>query len=553
MDVVLVTYAPDLNLLRHAVASYDLYWRDKDSLIIFASQGDRYLLDRIPFPSNTRFVYREEIDELAGANEFRQQIYLKLRAHEFVDTDDFVLLDSDFILIDRVQDADFFSDGKGLWYYRRWSSNDLVRERWRESERFLGFPIEHAFLHTPQWLFRRRVCEALEQRYDLRQALDHDHLSEFLIYGAFAYRYFPDEYRFVDELEAGAPPPLAGLVNQVPPTFCELDPQCSFEQFSTYKYVAFWSHWGLAEAKMAEFFEASQRAHLGSVVVPVDRSPLSPNVPLGPRRPDWHRYVAGLDNDGWVSDHLSFAAESPPGGCELRLEFMVPENPHDASWALQGSVTLPGAAPEEFRLEPGEQVLALRSPSSERPDLPVDIRFGGGFCNRDGPDTREFRALFNGLDARESPDGNRHTNFSYVASSPERSRLCGKLSLGPRQDDWYRYVSGLHKDGWITDHLSFLVGKPVDRHALLLELMVPANPDDPHWKLRGHVESSDTVVGGSFEFGPGDHVLPIRTTSDAPASLAIRVYFDGGFCYRQNADTREFRALLKGIRVQRLR
>jgi hypothetical protein len=423
VDVVLVTYAPDLKLLRHAVASYDLYWRNKDSLIVFTTFEDRYLLDRIHFPSNTRFIYREDFDELTGADPFRQQTYLKLRAHEFVDTDDFVLLDSDFVLLNSIEDDDFYERGRPLWYYRKWIPNDLVRARWSESETFLGAPIRYAYLHLPQWVFRRHIARALQDQYDLRDVLNRDRLNEFLIYGAFAHRHFPQEYHFIDSAGGNGPAPLAGMVNQIPPTFCELDPDCHLEQFRQFKYVAFWSPWELAEAKVCEFFEASQLANFGSVVELVDQSPLRPNLPPGTRQADWHRYVSGLHEDGWVSDHLSLAVRAPSNGGEVQLDFTIPANPDDPNWKLRGYAAASShLAHEGFALDPGEHSLTIRGSSPSPAGLCIDIHFEKGFRLPRNPDTREFRALFKALRVQEAST----TAAARQASPRQHTRdVCG--------------------------------------------------------------------------------------------------------------------------------
>jgi hypothetical protein len=80
--------------------------------------------------------------------------------------------------------------------------------------------------------------------------------------------------------------------------------------------------------------------------------------------------------------------------------------------------------------------------------------------------------------------------------------------------------------------------------------MVPANPDDPDWNLRGYAAVSNCLAHKGFEFDPGEHSLPIRSTSPAPADLRINIHFEGGFRLRQNPDTREFRALFNALRVQ---
>lgn len=277
MDVVVVTYAPDIKLLRHMLASYETYYQDPGTLFLITDRGDEALLRQIPLPTNARLVYRDDYPEVAGVDSFKQQLYLKLKAHELVTTEHFLVLDSDFVLIAPLSDSDFFEDGKPVWYYRQWSAGPAAR--WRPgSESFLGLPIEFDYLDVPQWILSRTVCAQLATSYNLQEILTQEDLSEFLLYGAFASQQFPEAYKFRDVAKATSQP-VGIAVNQVPPTYLNLNPASRYEDYKPYKYAQFWSHWGLAEAKMVEFFEDSQRDHFGAIRRAADRTPLVDAAP----------------------------------------------------------------------------------------------------------------------------------------------------------------------------------------------------------------------------------------------------------------------------------
>src|SRR5262249_52742179 len=117
----------------------------------------------LALPANVRLVFRDDYPELAGVDPFRQQLYVKLKAHELVASEHFLVIDSDFIVIAPLTDADFFEKDKPLWYYRQWTPGPAAR--WRPgSEAFLGFPIEYDYLDVPQWILSRRVCAELARR-----------------------------------------------------------------------------------------------------------------------------------------------------------------------------------------------------------------------------------------------------------------------------------------------------------------------------------------------------------------------------------------------------
>jgi hypothetical protein len=259
MDVVIVTQAADLPLLRHLLASYELYYGDKAGLVLFSSRTEQAALENLGLPRNARIVCREDIPEL-GPDDFRNQLYLKLIAHRYTRTQHFLLLDCDFLFVAPTRDADFFHNGKPAWFYQQWNDGG---SRWKKgSEEFVGKTIPWLFMEAPQYVFDRAVAAELEKRYDLRRLLKIEMASEYVIYGWFAHEHFPDAYHWVN-LDNPDPKPVVERVNQIPPTYCHLDPAARLEDFPSAKIVVFWSHWELAEKKMAEFLRDSRKKHFG--------------------------------------------------------------------------------------------------------------------------------------------------------------------------------------------------------------------------------------------------------------------------------------------------
>ena len=147
MDWVVVTCAADMHLLRYLLASAACFFQTSGKLVVFTSRRDRHLWSQMPVPARTRFVYREDFPEL-GHDDYANQLYLKLRAHEFVDTEHFLVLDSDFLFVAPCGQKDFSHDGKPVWFYASWDEQAL---RFRApSEEFVGASIDRNYMRLAQ-------------------------------------------------------------------------------------------------------------------------------------------------------------------------------------------------------------------------------------------------------------------------------------------------------------------------------------------------------------------------------------------------------------------
>lgn len=392
MDVVIVTHAPDAHLLRYFLASYELYYQSKNSLILFSRRADRYLWDDIRLPRNTKIVYREDFPEL-GEDDFRNHIYLKLIAHRYVETETFWLIDSDFLMVAPCRDEELLTGGKPPWFFCPWNE---ALARWKAgSELFVGQEIPLTYRNFT-WILSRPVAAELDSRLDLTRTLSIHGVSEFVVYGWFAHTYFPSSHHWVDEDRPSIRPP-AVPVNQVPPDFCRLDSQSSYNQFRDARCVVFWSHWELAEQKMREFFEDSQQQHFGEVRVKLEPVTIFPSLTapdVDGRRPP--RLKGGF-SDGWVGEKVWFGIEPQDRARQLCFRLLVPENPADPAWQLTGSYSLDaGATRTPFTLPPGWTDFRLPVPAGPQRHK-VILFFGDGFRLVGNPDPRIFRARIESL------------------------------------------------------------------------------------------------------------------------------------------------------------
>jgi len=81
--------------------------------------------------------------------------------------------------------------------------------------------------------------------------------------------------------------------------------------------------------------------------------------------------------------------------------------------------------------------------------------------------------------------------------------------------------------------------------AVVIELMIPQNPNDPDWRLTGEVLLGDLSTRQLFNLEPGLNNLSINLQEPARAgAIKLELHFGPGFHYADNPDQREFRALL---------
>jgi hypothetical protein len=350
VDLVVVTRAADAHLLRFFLASYECFWDGGGRLVLVTRRSEEYLWEQIRLPAGTRLIYREDFPEL-GPDDFRNQLYLKLIAHQFVETEHYVTMDSDYLFVAPCPEAAFLHRGKPVWFVRAW---DDVAARWRKgSEAFVNASIECLFMSTPQYVFSRAIAAEFCHRYDIRRILELEGVSEYIVYGWFARQFFFDAYHWVDLRSSRNIAPIGYCVNQVPPSYCKLDPDVSLNDFPASRYVAFWSYWDHAEAKMAEFLlEAQGRYPERRLQLPA-HSRIYPLLHLPASSRTLYSEIRGLYSDGWVKDEVWFAIDGSPPNRQLRIQFDVPSGPVEGTWQV-----CPGP-PNGFRFDSGLNELPM--------------------------------------------------------------------------------------------------------------------------------------------------------------------------------------------------
>jgi hypothetical protein len=290
------------------------------------------LWEDIRLPFGARLIYREDLPELGG-DDFRNQLYLKLLAHRYVESDYYVVMDSDFLFIAPCDERAFFHQGRPVWFHTPW---DEVASRWRKgSEAFVGEPIDRNYMCEIQYVMSRPIAAELCRRYPMSRILEGEGISEFIVYGWFAHRYFQNAYEWAD-LQSGRIKPVAQKVNQVPPSYCELDPRVSIDDFPGARFVAFWSYWDLAEPKMAEFLREAQRRQLDRPAVWPSEERIYPLIDLPARPESLYTGMHGAYSDGWLKDEVWFSVVSGPTATRLCMRIEVPVPAFAGTWQVDG-------------------------------------------------------------------------------------------------------------------------------------------------------------------------------------------------------------------------
>ena len=269
LDIFVVAYAKDIKLLRHFLLSYELFFKSDGKIHLFVSKRERMLLNEIRQPRNLIVHWKEDVPGLA-ADDGRNQMYLKLISDQFVETEWYWVVDADYVICAPLSASEFFSPDKPNWFYRRWLPINERALR-RGSEELLGERIPYSFMEEHQFLLNRNILSDLRKRCDVKRILRWDPIpSEFIVYGSFAYHYRNQDYCWIN-IDESAVAPIAAA--QRPPECQPLDPNINLAYVQNRKYMAFWSHWEMAEEKMREFLTAAQMKWFGKVVeVPSETS-----------------------------------------------------------------------------------------------------------------------------------------------------------------------------------------------------------------------------------------------------------------------------------------
>jgi hypothetical protein len=143
------------------------------------------------------------------------QQYTKLRAVAYVpeDTTHVIHIDSDCLVIGDLMDI--FIDGKPIMLKTPWHLLDNEAQKWREPTRkYLGFDPEFEYMRRMPLVYPTRIYNDLtihlEKIHGLIGSWFHKiegrRLSEFNLLGAYADRFMPEEFHWIDTSKEPLPP-----------------------------------------------------------------------------------------------------------------------------------------------------------------------------------------------------------------------------------------------------------------------------------------------------------------------------------------------------------
>ena len=168
LDIYMVVGEKDKRLLRHFLISYELFFHSKGNFYLWIWREHEYLLRSFKLPKNLVLLFKDDVSELVE-DDFRNQMYLKLMAHKYLESDWLWIPDADFLITSPLYKKDFFCDEKPYWYFCDWY--EVAEKTWRHgSEKLLGCNIPHQFMDQPQYILNKKVLKNLSKSYDLSKS-----------------------------------------------------------------------------------------------------------------------------------------------------------------------------------------------------------------------------------------------------------------------------------------------------------------------------------------------------------------------------------------------
>ena len=86
LDIYMIAGEKDQRLLRHFLISYELFYHSKGKVYLWIWREHEYLLRSFKLPKNLILLFKDDVSELVE-DDFRNQMYLKLMAHKYLESD----------------------------------------------------------------------------------------------------------------------------------------------------------------------------------------------------------------------------------------------------------------------------------------------------------------------------------------------------------------------------------------------------------------------------------------------------------------------------------
>lgn len=305
LDILIVVKNSDIKLLRHFFLSYELFFKGNGNIHLFIWRDDQEYLKEIRCPANLKIHLKDDITELS-ADDFRNQMYIKLHSDVYTDSEWIWVVDADFLICEPIGIEDFCTDeGIPRWFFTDW--HDVPERQWRKpTELLMGSGIPHLFMDEPQYLLNKKILESLRKKINIKKILTQNSPpSEFVAYGAYAFAEFPQFYSWVYASE-GSCSHLVYKVNQRPPTYMELDSEVDLNVIGPAKIANFWSHWDLSEKVTQQFLRQAQSRHFGEILRPPAHNVIHISTSIKKLINIGLLAVDGCYKDGWVKMDIAY-------------------------------------------------------------------------------------------------------------------------------------------------------------------------------------------------------------------------------------------------------
>jgi hypothetical protein len=207
-DLFIRSYWKDLGWLRYCLESIAANCNGFRDVIVVAPQSSRERMQRADLWRGARFLWgRDYADDYLG------QQATKLLADLHTDADLICHVDSDCVFNVRTTPEDLMREGQPCIVRR---SIEVLggRSPWRApTEKFLGWPVTHDYMHHPPFLYPRWLYANVRAHATVIHGVDIETylaaqprrgFSEFNVLGALAWALHRDEFVWID---ADASPP----------------------------------------------------------------------------------------------------------------------------------------------------------------------------------------------------------------------------------------------------------------------------------------------------------------------------------------------------------
>ncbi len=196
IDIFIKSYSKDFHWLKHSLSSIKRNVIGYNNIILLIPEHEKHLFDTSGLPDRTLIYY--VIDE-GGGGYLRQQYY-KLTAFKYSFAEFILFGDSDCFFDHPIDLQEFIKDGKPEILYTSWDKvGDAIC--WKA-------PTENVMGETVSWEFMRRNCMIYYRQTlinlnnwkpDLEKiVLTSDKFSEFNFIGAYAFKFEPFNYTFIN-------------------------------------------------------------------------------------------------------------------------------------------------------------------------------------------------------------------------------------------------------------------------------------------------------------------------------------------------------------------